>query len=106
MVSWRNHRLYHFSITIYLTSPVFTQKNTFEKNLAREVLIEQIIEFELRSPGPPGRTCTSTTGKFHEKTKISEENLRVDDYEVFTARILQKVVHLTSPYLCQITYKI
>ena len=28
------------------------------------MLIEQIIEFELRGPGPPGRTCTPTTGYF------------------------------------------
>ena len=30
------------------------------------MLIEQIIEFELRGPGPPGRTCTPTTDYFHE----------------------------------------
>ena len=34
------------------------------------MLIEQIIEFELREPGPPGRTCTPTTGYFHAKAKI------------------------------------
>ena len=33
------------------------------------MLIEQIIEFELKKPGPPGRTCTSTTGYFHDKQK-------------------------------------
>ena len=26
------------------------------------MLIEQSIEFELRGPGPPGRTCTPITG--------------------------------------------
>ena len=31
---------------------------TFEKNQLREMLIEQIIEFELKGPGPP--SCTST----------------------------------------------
>ena len=31
------------------------------------MLIKQIIEFELRGPGPPGRTCTPITGYFHEK---------------------------------------
>ena len=31
------------------------------------MLIEQIIELELREPGPPSRTCTSKTGYFHEK---------------------------------------
>ena len=39
------------------------------------MLIEQIIEFELRGPGPPGRTCTPTTGQLHDKIKIFEENL-------------------------------
>ena len=44
------------------------------------MLIEQIIEIELRSPGPPGRTCNPVTGSLHDKTKISKENLRVDYY--------------------------
>ena len=39
------------------------------------MFIEQIIEFELRRPGPPPcRTCTLTTGYFHDKTKISKKN--------------------------------
>ena len=42
------------------------------------MLIEQIIEFKLRGLGPLNRTCPSTTGYFHVKTKISMENLRVD----------------------------
>ena len=42
------------------------------------MLIEQIIEFELRGPGPPGRTCTPTTGNVHHKTKIFMKYLRVD----------------------------
>ena len=44
------------------------------------MLIEQIIEFELGRPGIPGRTYTPTTGYFHDKTKISQENLRVNYY--------------------------
>ena len=44
------------------------------------MLIEQIIEFELRGLGPLGRICTPTTGYFHVKIKISKENLRVDYY--------------------------
>ena len=44
------------------------------------MLIEQIIEFELKGPGPPRRTCTPTTGYFHDKTKIFKANLRVDYY--------------------------
>ena len=36
--------------------------------------------FELRGPGPPGRTCTATTGCFHDKAIISKENIRQDCY--------------------------
>ena len=39
------------------------------------MLIERIIELQLRGPGLSGRTCTSITGYFHDKTKISQENL-------------------------------
>ena len=51
-----------------------------KKNLQGKMLILLIIEFELRGPGPPGRTCTSTTVYFYNKTKLYEENLRVDYY--------------------------
>ena len=44
------------------------------------MLIKQIIEYQLRGPGPPGSTCTRT-GELHDKTKkILKENLRVDCY--------------------------
>ena len=33
------------------------------------MLIEQIIEFELRKPRPPGRIRTYTTSFFHDMTK-------------------------------------
>ena len=39
------------------------------------MLIEQIIEFELRGPRPPGRTCNPETRYSSDKTKISKENL-------------------------------
>ena len=42
------------------------------------MLIERIIELQLREPGPPGRTYTPITGYCHDKTKISKENPRVD----------------------------
>ena len=42
------------------------------------MLIEQIIEFKLRGLGPLNPTCSPTTGYFHVKTKISEENVGVD----------------------------
>ena len=44
------------------------------------MLIEQIIEFQLRGPVPTGRTCTPITGLLHDKRKILKENLRVDYY--------------------------
>ena len=37
-----------------------------------------MIEFELKGPGPPNRTYTSTAGYFYDKTEISEKNVRVD----------------------------
>ena len=42
------------------------------------MLIEQTIEFELKWLGPPGRTYTPINAYFHNKTKMSKENLRVD----------------------------
>ena len=44
------------------------------------MLIEQIIELQLRGPVPPDQTRTPITGYFHDKTKISQENLRMDYY--------------------------
>ena len=41
------------------------------------MLIEQIVELQLRGRGPPRLTCTSINDYFHDKTKISKENLRV-----------------------------
>ena len=62
------------------------------------MFIEQIIEFELKEAGPCGRTCTHTTGYFHDKTTISGL--------LFTAKILHEAMYLAFPYLGQITYKI
>ena len=59
MFSKRNHQLYHFSITIHLAS--FYAQNT-SKEIAKEMFIKQIIEFQLRGPRPPSRTCTPITG--------------------------------------------
>ena len=47
------------------------------------MLIEQIIEFELRGPGPPGRTYTPTISYFHEKTKIFKKYLRVNYFIIY-----------------------
>ena len=49
------------------------------------MLIEQIIDFELRGPGPLGRTCTPKTGYFHDKTKISKAK-RSSSESLFTAK--------------------
>ena len=47
------------------------------------MLIEQIIEFELSEPGPRGRTCSPTTGYFHDQIKISKEYLRMDYFIIY-----------------------
>ena len=48
-----------FQQQVTSTSPVFTRKYSFENKKLGEMLIEQIIEFELRGPGPPNRSCPS-----------------------------------------------
>ena len=57
MFSKRNHLLYHFSIKIYLHLASFYAQNTLKKHRGK-MLIKQIIKFQLRGTGPPGRTCT------------------------------------------------
>ena len=51
------------------------------------MLIEQIIEFELRGPEPPGRICSLLlkTGYFHDKTKMLKANLQTSEL-VFAAK--------------------
>ena len=64
------------------------------------MFIEQIIRFELRGLGLPGRICTSAASNFYYKTKIIKENFRVDYY------LLLKYcmgLYLAFPYLGQIT---
>ena len=51
MVSKRNQLLYHFSILIHLHLARFTHKILL-KTLNREILAKQLIEFQLRGPGP------------------------------------------------------
>ena len=38
------------------------------------MFVEQIIEFELRGPGPLSRTCNAKLIIFMRKTKISKKN--------------------------------
>ena len=54
------------------------RQNSFENKKLEKVLIEQISEFELRGPGPPGRICTFKTNDFYDKTKESKQNFRLD----------------------------
>ena len=44
------------------------------------MFIEQIIEFELRGPGPKGRRWNPKTGYFCDKTKSSKANLQANYY--------------------------
>ena len=62
------------------------------------MLIEQIIEFELSEPGPPGRTCTPTTGYFHDLTKISTKYLRMDYCIIYCENIAEgNVTYFSLP---------
>ena len=62
VVSTRNQLMYHFSTTINFYFASFCVTKYIKKyKLARKLLIEQIIEFKSRGPGPLGRTCTPTT---------------------------------------------
>ena len=58
------------------------------------MLIEQIIEFELRGSVPHGRTFTPISGYFHEKTIICK---KIFDGLLFTAKILHEAMYPTSP---------
>ena len=44
--------------------------------------MNKLLNLHLRQPGSPGPTCTPITGcgYFHDKTKISQANRRVDYY--------------------------
>ena len=76
----RNH---HYIVPFfYYHSPPPRQflrvKILLKKSASGNNFIE--YKFQSRGPGHPGRTCTSTTGYFHDKTKISKNFLRVDYY--------------------------
>ena len=68
------------------------------------MFIEQIIEFELRGPGPSGCTCIAKTDYFLGKAKISKINLQVNYYLLL--KILQDAMYLASLHLDQDNYKI
>ena len=57
------------------------RQNTFDKKKsALKMLIEQIIEVELRRRGFFSRTCTPKRVYFYDKTKIPKANTRVIIY--------------------------
>ena len=59
------------------------------------MLIEQIIELQLRGPVPTSQACISITGQFHDKTKISKENFGVDNYLLL--KCCERQCNLLSP---------
>ena len=67
------------------------------------MLIEQIIEIELWGPGPPGRTSYPVAAWL---TSWQNKNLwrKSSSGLLFTAKILQETMCLTSPYMDQITH--
>ena len=51
------------------------RQNTFDKKYELgKMLIEQIIEFELRRYGPLSRTCTPTCGYFRDNAEVFKAN--------------------------------
>ena len=65
------------------------------------MFFEQIIEFELTESGSPRRTYSY---KWQNKNLL--RNIFMWIVLLFTAKILQEAMYLTSPNLDQITYKI
>ena len=70
------------------------------------MLTDQTIKFELRGLGALGCICTPATGYFYDKTKVSNENLRVDYYIPVLLKCLQKAMYLAFPCVDQIPTKV
>ena len=67
------------------------RQNTFDsKNYPDKMLNEQIIEFELRGPGPPSGTCIPKPGYFHDKNKILPSKYSSD---YLLLKILQEAMY-------------
>ena len=82
--------------------PVFTRQNTLEKKLG-EMLIEQIIKFEVRGPGPLAIHVLLQLVIFMTKQKSLTEKFL--SRSIFTAKILleeSEAMYLTSTYVGQI----
>ena len=67
------------------------------------MLVEQIIEFELRGPGPPGGTYTPTTVFFMTKQKSQR---KIFEWIIIYFENIARGNVLAFPYLGQITNKI
>ena len=65
------------------------------------MLIEQIVALHT---GPPGLTCISITGYFHDKTKISKKNLRVGFPLLLKCCTRQCTLLLPGPYHVQLNF--
>ena len=52
------------------------------------MFIEQIIEFELKGPGSPCRTCNLQTGYFYDKTRISKKKIFFSSEILLTAEYI------------------
>ena len=78
-------------------------QNPFEKKkLLMELLIEQIIEFELIGPGPPGCNVHVL-----QQLVILSKNQKEKSSKglLFSAKILHEAMYFAFPYLGQITSK-
>ena len=60
------------------------------------MFIEQIIEFQLRGSGLPGRTCTPISGQLRDKTKTSTENHRGNYFFEFLAQFIRLLWDIES----------
>ena len=83
------------------------RQNAFEKTYLGEMLIEQIIEFESKVPGPlVVHIYILKPGYFHDKTKFFKDkysktsNIR-EHYLML--KMLQKAIYLDFPDLSQVT---
>ena len=70
------------------------------------MLIELIIEFELRGPGSPGRTCNSKTSYFHDAKQRFPRKINLQVNYCVLLNILQKAMYLASPHLDRVNNKI
>ena len=69
-----------FQLQFISTLPVFRQKKLLKKKLATVNAHWTNYWIWNEGPGLPGRTCTPTTGYFHDKTEIFKETFLVDYY--------------------------